>query len=92
MGNFFKLEISHITKKNPLSAVGLLIGSMMGSFFLRSARRWPMFIGGGLGFGMAYTNCEHSLNDYLLSMDPKACVIKRLNHRNFKQLTNGYQR
>ncbi|RVE43366.1 hypothetical protein evm_011983 [Chilo suppressalis] len=59
------------------TTVGLLIGSMMGSFFLRSARRWPMFIGGGLGFGMAYTNCEHSLNDYLLSMDPKACVIKK---------------
>lgn len=58
------------------SAAGLLIGSMMGSFFLRGFKKWPMYIGGGLGFGMAYSNCENSLNHFLLSMDPKACVIK----------------
>ncbi|XP_046971916.1 MICOS complex subunit Mic10-like [Vanessa cardui] len=58
-------------------ATGLLIGSMLGGFFLRGYRRWPMFIGGGLGFGMAYSNCENSLNNYLLAMDPKTCVIKK---------------
>lgn len=49
---------------------------MLGSFFLRSVKKWPLFIGGGLGFGMAYTNCENSLNNYLLSMEPKLCKIK----------------
>ncbi|KOB52006.1 Uncharacterized protein OBRU01_26697, partial [Operophtera brumata] len=34
-----------------------------------------MYIGGGLGFGMAYMNCENSLNNYLISMDPKVCVL-----------------
>ncbi|KAH9632774.1 hypothetical protein HF086_002805 [Spodoptera exigua] len=58
-------------------AAGLLIGSMVGSFFLRGFKKWPMYIGGGLGFGMAYTNCENSLNHYLLSQDPKVCVIKQ---------------
>ncbi|KAL0819255.1 hypothetical protein ABMA28_008495 [Loxostege sticticalis] len=58
------------------TTVGILIGSMIGSFFMRSYRRWPMVVGGGLGFGMAYTNCENSLNNFLLSMDPKACIIK----------------
>ncbi|KAF9813722.1 hypothetical protein SFRURICE_007877 [Spodoptera frugiperda] len=58
-------------------AAGLLIGSMVGSFFLRGYRKWPLCIGGGLGFGLAYTNCENSLNQYLLSMDPKACKINR---------------
>ncbi|KAM3960804.1 MICOS complex subunit Mic10 [Aphomia sociella] len=57
-------------------AAGLIIGSMMGSFFLKGIKRWPMYIGGGIGFGMAYTNCENSLNHFLLSMDPKICVIK----------------
>ncbi|XP_022815664.1 MICOS complex subunit Mic10-like [Spodoptera litura] len=59
------------------SAAGLLIGSMVGSFFLRGYKKWPMYIGGGLGFGLAYTNCENSLNQYLMSMDPKACKIKK---------------
>ncbi|XP_073959484.1 MICOS complex subunit Mic10-like [Choristoneura fumiferana] len=59
------------------TVAGLVIGSMMGSFFLRSARRWPMYIGGGAGLGMAYTNCENSLNNYLQSMDPKVCTIKK---------------
>lgn len=54
----------------------MLLGSMLGSFFLRSVKKWPLFIGGGLGFGMAYTNCENSLNNYLMSMDPKLCKIK----------------
>ncbi|XP_026754680.1 MICOS complex subunit Mic10-like [Galleria mellonella] len=58
------------------TAAGLIIGSMMGSFFLKGIRKWPMYIGGGIGFGMAYTNCENSLNNFLLSMDPKVCVIK----------------
>ncbi|XP_045779310.1 MICOS complex subunit Mic10-like [Maniola jurtina] len=56
---------------------GLIIGSMLGGFFLRGYRKWPMYIGGGLGVGMAYSNCENSLNDYLLSMDPKICTIKK---------------
>ncbi|CAH0732025.1 unnamed protein product, partial [Brenthis ino] len=55
---------------------GLLIGSMLGGFFLRGYKKWPMYIGGGLGFGMAYSNCENSLNSFLLSMDPKVCTIK----------------
>ncbi|KAJ0172356.1 hypothetical protein K1T71_012329 [Dendrolimus kikuchii] len=59
------------------TATGLLIGGMMGSFFMRGFKRWPMYVGGGLGFGMAYTNCEKSLNNFLLSMDPKACKIKK---------------
>ncbi|KAJ8711615.1 hypothetical protein PYW08_008569 [Mythimna loreyi] len=59
------------------TAAGIIIGSMIGSFFLRGYRKWPMFIGGGLGFGMAYTNCENSLNQFLMSMDPKACVVKK---------------
>ncbi|XP_028027763.1 MICOS complex subunit Mic10-like [Bombyx mandarina] len=58
------------------TVTGLLIGSMMGSFFLRGYKKWPMYIGGGLGFGMAYSNCENSLNDYLLAMNPKPCSIK----------------
>ncbi|XP_045521615.1 MICOS complex subunit Mic10-like isoform X1 [Pieris brassicae] len=59
------------------TVAGLLIGSMMGSFFLHGYKKWPMYIGGGLGVGMAYKNCENSLNNFLLSMDPKACVIKK---------------
>ncbi|XP_049884509.1 MICOS complex subunit Mic10-like [Pectinophora gossypiella] len=55
---------------------GLLLGSMFGSFFLRGYKKWPMFIGGGLGFGMAYGNCENSLNDYLMALDPKLCEVK----------------
>ncbi|XP_061729645.1 MICOS complex subunit Mic10-like [Cydia pomonella] len=56
---------------------GLIIGGMLGSFFLRSARKWPLFIGGGTGVGMAYANCEKSLNEYLLSLEPEACLIKK---------------
>ncbi|XP_075984914.1 MICOS complex subunit Mic10-like [Anticarsia gemmatalis] len=59
------------------TVTGVLIGSMMGSFFFRGYRKWPMFVTGGLGFGMAYMNCENSLNSYLLSMDPKICAIKK---------------
>ncbi|XP_063359207.1 MICOS complex subunit Mic10-like isoform X2 [Cydia amplana] len=56
---------------------GLIIGGMLGSFFLRSARKWPLFIGGGTGIGMAYANCEKSLNEYLLALEPDACLIKK---------------
>ncbi|XP_053615552.1 MICOS complex subunit Mic10-like [Plodia interpunctella] len=58
------------------TVAGLLIGSMMGSFFLLG-KRWPTYIGGGVGLGMAYSNCENSLNNYLMSMDPKLCVLKK---------------
>ncbi|XP_063537178.1 MICOS complex subunit Mic10-like isoform X1 [Cydia strobilella] len=56
---------------------GLIIGGMLGSFFLRSARKWPLFLGGGTGVGMAYANCEKSLNEYLLSLEPDPCLIKK---------------
>ncbi|XP_052744417.1 MICOS complex subunit Mic10-like [Bicyclus anynana] len=56
---------------------GMLIGSMLGGFFMHGYRRWPTCIGAGLGLGMAYSNCENSLNSFLLSMDPKICLIKR---------------
>ncbi|VVC93566.1 unnamed protein product [Leptidea sinapis] len=59
------------------TVTGLIIGSMMGSFFLHGFKKWPMMIGGGLGFGMAYKNCENNLNGYLLAMDAKECVIKK---------------
>ncbi|XP_013147545.1 PREDICTED: MICOS complex subunit Mic10-like [Papilio polytes] len=59
------------------TVTGLLIGSMFGGFFLRGYRRWPMYIGGGLGFGMAYSNCEDSLNTFLLSKEPRPCIIKK---------------
>ncbi|XP_047989324.1 MICOS complex subunit Mic10-like isoform X2 [Leguminivora glycinivorella] len=60
-----------------MKVAGLIIGGMLGSFFLRSARKWPLFIGGGTGVGMAYANCEKSLNEYLLSLEPDACLIKK---------------
>ncbi|XP_013186121.2 MICOS complex subunit Mic10-like [Amyelois transitella] len=59
------------------TAAGLLIGSMVGTFFLLGFKKWPMYVGGGIGLGMAYSNCEKSLNNYLLSMDPKLCVLKK---------------
>lgn len=34
-------------------------------FFLISARRWPIIFGGGIGFGLAYKNCEQELNTSL---------------------------
>ncbi|KPJ05834.1 hypothetical protein RR46_00699 [Papilio xuthus] len=67
---------TNLSHHNKGEITGLLIGSMFGGFFLRGYRRWPMYIGGGLGFGRAYSNCEDSLNTFLLSKEPRPCVIK----------------
>ncbi|KAG7309047.1 hypothetical protein JYU34_004918 [Plutella xylostella] len=58
-------------------AAGAIIGSMAGGFFLRGYGRWPTALGGGVGFGAAYINCERSLNSYLVGQDQKACRIKK---------------
>jgi MICOS complex subunit MIC10 len=56
---------SEIDKSNaPLLSFaggGLLIGSVL-SLVVFKRRSWPILMGGGFGIGVAYTNCEKSLN------------------------------
>lgn len=41
---------------------GLALGGLVSLLFLRR-RGWPVILGGGFGIGVAYTNCEKSLNE-----------------------------
>uniref|UniRef100_T1D5Y3 MICOS complex subunit MIC10 n=1 Tax=Psorophora albipes TaxID=869069 RepID=T1D5Y3_9DIPT len=40
---------------------GLALGSVFSLLFFKR-RAWPIIMGSGFGVGMAYTNCERSLN------------------------------
>ncbi|KAI8435374.1 hypothetical protein MSG28_003692 [Choristoneura fumiferana] len=40
---------------------GVLLGTMASMLFL-GRRRWPIIAGMGMGIGLAYANCEYSLN------------------------------
>ncbi|KAJ2954640.1 hypothetical protein O0L34_g2935 [Tuta absoluta] len=60
------------------TAAGIILGTMFSSFFLRgSLARWPKYILGGLGFGMGYSNCENSLNEYLIALNAEPCPVKK---------------
>lgn len=41
---------------------GIALGGLVSLLFLRR-RAWPVLMGGGFGVGVAYTNCEKSLNE-----------------------------
>lgn len=41
---------------------GALLGALSSVLFL-GRRRWPVIAGLGIGIGVAYANCEYSLND-----------------------------
>ncbi|KAI5644797.1 hypothetical protein NE865_03143 [Phthorimaea operculella] len=59
------------------TTAGIILGTMFSSFFLRgNLARWPKYILGGLGFGMGYSNCENSLNEYLIALNPSPCPVK----------------
>ncbi|ETN66410.1 hypothetical protein AND_001815 [Anopheles darlingi] len=40
---------------------GLAIGSVLSLLFFKR-RAWPIIMGSGFGIGVAYNNCERSLN------------------------------
>ncbi|XP_035782074.1 MICOS complex subunit Mic10-like [Anopheles aquasalis] len=40
---------------------GLAIGSVLSLLFFKR-RSWPIIMGSGFGIGVAYNNCERSLN------------------------------
>ncbi|XP_058820725.1 MICOS complex subunit MIC10-like [Topomyia yanbarensis] len=40
---------------------GLALGGVFSLLFFKR-RAWPIIMGSGFGIGMAYTNCERSLN------------------------------
>ncbi|XP_062537397.1 MICOS complex subunit Mic10-like [Armigeres subalbatus] len=40
---------------------GLALGSVFSLLFFKR-RAWPIIMGSGFGVGIAYTNCERSLN------------------------------
>uniref|UniRef100_A0A336M7C6 MICOS complex subunit MIC10 n=1 Tax=Culicoides sonorensis TaxID=179676 RepID=A0A336M7C6_CULSO len=40
---------------------GLVLGSVFSLFFFKR-RAWPIIMGGGFGVGVAYKQCEDSLN------------------------------
>lgn len=40
---------------------GLVLGSVFSLFFFKR-RAWPVIMGGGFGVGVAYKQCEDSLN------------------------------
>ncbi|XP_052900854.1 MICOS complex subunit Mic10-like [Anopheles moucheti] len=40
---------------------GLVLGSVFSVLFFKR-RAWPIIIGSGFGIGVAYNNCERSLN------------------------------
>ncbi|XP_049289574.1 MICOS complex subunit Mic10-like [Anopheles funestus] len=40
---------------------GLVLGSVFSIIFFKR-RTWPIIIGSGFGIGVAYNNCERSLN------------------------------
>ncbi|XP_055523499.1 MICOS complex subunit MIC10-like [Wyeomyia smithii] len=40
---------------------GLAVGGVFSLLFFKR-RAWPIIMGSGFGIGMAYTNCERSLN------------------------------
>ncbi|KAF6208725.1 hypothetical protein GE061_014464, partial [Apolygus lucorum] len=43
---------------------GILVGAVS-SLIIFKRRSWPIITGAGFGLGLAYGNCERSLNDVL---------------------------
>ncbi|PSN43490.1 MICOS complex subunit MIC10 [Blattella germanica] len=55
---------------------GLTVGTVMSLLFFKR-RKWPIILGTGFGIGMAYANCERSLNNSLCEPSPKASKEKK---------------
>ncbi|XP_025834522.1 MICOS complex subunit Mic10-like, partial [Agrilus planipennis] len=53
---------------------GVLLGGVFSLLFFKR-KRWPVILGGGIGIGMAYANCEQDLNATVLAhRSPPPCL------------------
>ncbi|KAJ9586684.1 hypothetical protein L9F63_019722 [Diploptera punctata] len=50
---------------------GLAVGTLMSLLFFKR-KSWPVILGTGFGIGMAYANCERSINNSLCEPTAKS--------------------
>lgn len=65
LSNIFDLRLHNFFCNTLISKIttggGLALGGVMSLLFFKR-RIWPVYVGSGFGIGVAYTNCERSLN------------------------------